>query len=484
MENIYKMVEEAKNHLSKGKISEAIACIKPLLSELDTDLFNKLIVVEGNHHVIKEGFLMGFITTENYQVDRSKTTSKILTLCDSLLEQANDCQPNSLIEIHMDLEYCETCNPEILAKLKAVLGSLLDLPESCIKIKKVIPGSIRAFVELPTKAAMQLMALNVSSDKNMEALLKEFHVIEILLIDDQTAIILEKQNPKIMPVEISNSHGNVIIDDNLTQQLCRLHQASIAYRLHRLIDKLLFDLEASPESYDKIQIIQAVFQSIQRSRNYLDGFESACLGDMVSFFEENYKRELIESHYAFFENHILSDIDPVIKRRKFLDQIRAIQQDLYSKLNAYMRQNRTSMVTEQVFLNKRRTQQLLKLHNASSAYNMYRVVDSHLTMVEKDPKAFNEKDIISQLYKAITLSRELCNGFYNHELGNLYDFLQNKFSKADLGKYVYKIKEEFLKEIDPIIKRRIMLDYIRYVQQEIYAKFGDYFRKDDPDNSI
>lgn len=132
-------------------------------------------------------------------------------------------------------------------------------------------------------------------------------------------------------------------------------------------------------------------------------------------------------------------------------------------------------------LDDEKTRNLIRLHQASSSFKIYRVIDSILSQMEKDPKCFNRELFFESIEKALLESRRLCVGFRSRRLGDLYRWFEANYTRDELKEAVQTGQEKILErtDIDSNLKRIQLLEYLENIQVRVATKIEKVFQESD-----
>lgn len=138
----------------------------------------------------------------------------------------------------------------------------------------------------------------------------------------------------------------------------------------------------------------------------------------------------------------------------------------------------------QSLLDKAQTIQLLELHRASLAGDVFPLADDYSTNIQRDPRYY-DYDIVFRLVRdAIQESRSQLKGFKNRKVGDIKEFVEKSFTNRDLGRILKNDIEPILQstELDNRHKRKALIRKIKEILEEVFKCFYEKLGDDDEDD--
>lgn len=140
-----------------------------------------------------------------------------------------------------------------------------------------------------------------------------------------------------------------------------------------------------------------------------------------------------------------------------------------------------------VRLTDEQTRNLVHLHQASSAFRIYRVIDETVTALEEQPDAFDPEAFFLDIRNALMESRRLCAAFESRRLGNVFRFYEVNYPMEELRAAVEGGLTILLnKVLDANTKRKRLLAYVQNAQlgldERIERKLSSQPRADGQDS--
>lgn len=124
-----------------------------------------------------------------------------------------------------------------------------------------------------------------------------------------------------------------------------------------------------------------------------------------------------------------------------------------------------------VGLTDEQTRNLIRLHQASSAYRMYRVIDEVVSELDEDSKEFDVEDFFRRIRNALMESRRLCAPFESQRLGKFTEFYDNTYPPDELRQAVDGGLRILLNpSLSANAKRKQLLAYVRHQQMELDSR--------------
>lgn len=124
----------------------------------------------------------------------------------------------------------------------------------------------------------------------------------------------------------------VELTDEQTRNLIQLHEASLAFRVYRVIDGVVTELERDPDSFDKAALCTAISNAVMESRRLCACFDGRSVGNLYRLFEAQYSKDelmkAIDSGIGILRDRA---IGPSEKRRRLLEHVYAEQLSLDDK---------------------------------------------------------------------------------------------------------------------------------------------------------
>ena len=168
------------------------------------------------------------------------------------------------------------------------------------------------------------------------------------------------------------------------------------------------------------------------------------------------------------------------------DDLTRARVDLQEQLAAFLRQpnHSWSMVPGLDFiaarLNEEQTRDLVQLHQASSGFRIYGVIDETVTAVGENPEAFDAENFFLEIRNALAESRRLCAAFTSARLGNLFHVYEEHYSEAELRATVEGGQRILLDaHLDSGTKRKRLLAYLHDAQLALHARIERLLRNED-----
>lgn len=125
----------------------------------------------------------------------------------------------------------------------------------------------------------------------------------------------------------------VMLDDERTKQVVRMHQASIAFRISTVIDDTLNLLETDPNAFDSDDFFNAIYAAILEGRDLAVGFANRKVGDLVEFFEDSFTKEELREVTRGIEGILRNPtIKPIAKRTMLFRKISATEEEVFTRL--------------------------------------------------------------------------------------------------------------------------------------------------------
>ena len=168
------------------------------------------------------------------------------------------------------------------------------------------------------------------------------------------------------------------------------------------------------------------------------------------------------------------------------DDVARAKNDLQQQLTALIREpgrfRAASTPTHDVVsvhLNDEQTRSVIWLHQASSGFRIYRVIDDTVSLVEEHPEAFDPEDFYLGIRNALAESRRNCATLTSRRLGNLFQFYEQTLSDAELRKIVEGGQRILLDaNLDSGTKRKKLLAYVHNAQLALDERIEKLLRGD------
>jgi transcriptional regulator with XRE-family HTH domain len=129
-----------------------------------------------------------------------------------------------------------------------------------------------------------------------------------------------------------------------------------------------------------------------------------------------------------------------------------------------------TIVQNTEILDKTLTEKIIKLHQASAAFRISRVIDRNIKLIAEDRDAFDSEIFIREIRAELLKSRELCSGFVSKHLGDLGEYFENTFPASELKNQVESLLPKLLNVGDSIARRQKLFDIIRIIQTEVFKR--------------
>jgi len=128
------------------------------------------------------------------------------------------------------------------------------------------------------------------------------------------------------------------LTDQQTRNLVHLHLASSAFRIYRVIDETVSDLEDGSKPFDQEDFVIAVRNALMESRRLCASFESRRLGSITEIFERTYSvTELRKSIERALRILLNADLDANAKRKNLLAYLQNEQLTMDARFDAILR---------------------------------------------------------------------------------------------------------------------------------------------------
>jgi hypothetical protein len=128
-------------------------------------------------------------------------------------------------------------------------------------------------------------------------------------------------------------------------------------------------------------------------------------------------------------------------------------------------------------LDEEQTRDIIKLHQASSGFRIYSVIDETVTVFEHHPDSFDPEHFFLQVKNALLESRHLCDAFTSSKLGNLFEFFETQLSDSELRSIVEGGQRILLDpKLDSSTKRKRLLSYVYNAQLVLDSRLEGLLR--------
>lgn len=163
-----------------------------------------------------------------------------------------------------------------------------------------------------------------------------------------------------------------------------------------------------------------------------------------------------------------------------VDSVKAAALELKEQLRAHVDSptGRFSLVPGRdlipVRLTVEQTRSLIRLHQSSSSFKIYRVIDETVSEIEENPASFDAEHFFLAIQNALMESRRLCTCFESRKLGNLFHFYSKRYAEKELRAAVESGQRILLNPaLDANTKRKRLLDYVHSVQLALDKRIED-----------
>ena len=196
-------------------------------------------------------------------------------------------------------------------------------------------------------------------------------------------------------------------------------------------------------------------------------------------------RKYLQFHQSVDETEPLEELVQVIQLEELIRVIHATaspspepeldEVELRSKIRTYLQKYCNGMLVAQSniasqALDKTQTEKIIRLHQASIAHRIARVIDHNLELIKDDPNAFNSRMFFDEIHAAILEGRALCTGFKSESLGDLNAYFAARFPDKELKCHVKSIIPQMLEVGDSLVGRRFLFRSVYNIQEKVFAR--------------